>query len=92
MVQVTGQLEHPSIVPVHELGIDAKGRPFYTKKLLKGRTLQAVLETLKKEGGRGETTTAWPLNRLLNAFAREPLRDRARTPPAGARGDPPEHG
>ena len=71
--QVTGQLEHPSIVPVHELGIDAQGRPFYTMKLLKGRTLQAILEDLK-EGGAGEaaekTFEDWPLGKLLNAFAR----------------------
>ena len=71
--QVTGQLEHPSIVPVHELGIDAHGRPFYTMKLLKGRTLQAILEDLK-EGGAGEaaekTFEDWPLGKLLNAFAR----------------------
>jgi len=28
--QVTGQLEHPNIVPVHELGSDAQGRLCFT--------------------------------------------------------------
>src|SRR4051812_48667262 len=28
--QMTGQLEHPNIVPVHELSIDANGIPYFT--------------------------------------------------------------
>src|SRR4029453_2863376 len=32
--QVTGQLDHPGIVPVHELGLDADGRVFFTMKLV----------------------------------------------------------
>jgi tetratricopeptide (TPR) repeat protein/predicted Ser/Thr protein kinase len=42
--QVTGQLEHPGIVPVHELGVDAEGLPFYVMKFVHGRTLQNVIE------------------------------------------------
>jgi serine/threonine-protein kinase len=34
--QMTGQLEHPNIVPVHELAIDANGVPFFTMKLVQG--------------------------------------------------------
>jgi serine/threonine protein kinase len=38
--QVTGQLEHPHIVPVYELGRDpGTGEPFYAMKLVRGRTL-----------------------------------------------------
>jgi len=39
---ITGQLEHPNIVPVHELvrpGEDQKQTPFYTMRFVKGRTL-----------------------------------------------------
>ena len=32
--EVTGQLDHPSIVPVHDLGIDAEGRVYYTMPLV----------------------------------------------------------
>jgi serine/threonine-protein kinase len=35
--QVQGQLSHPNIVPVHELGIDPRGRPYFTMKLVEGR-------------------------------------------------------
>ena len=40
--QVTGQLEHPSIVPVYDLGTDAEGIVFYTMKYIRGVTLQNV--------------------------------------------------
>ncbi|MBY0527470.1 MAG: protein kinase [Gemmataceae bacterium] len=35
--QINGQLEHPNIVPVYDLGIDAQQRPFIMMKLVKGR-------------------------------------------------------
>src|SRR5262249_34683872 len=41
--QVAGQLQHPGVVPVHALGTLADGRPFFTMKLVKGRTLADLL-------------------------------------------------
>ena len=41
--QVGGQLQHPGIVPVYELGRFADGRPYFTMKLVEGRTLAAHL-------------------------------------------------
>jgi tetratricopeptide (TPR) repeat protein len=41
--QIGGQLQHPGIVPVYELGLQADRRPFFAMKLVKGRTLQALL-------------------------------------------------
>ncbi len=41
--QITGQLEHPNIVPVHELGVDKAGRSYFTMKLVRGRSLAEVL-------------------------------------------------
>ena len=37
--QITGQLEHPNIVPVHELAIDERGIPYFTMKLVQGVSL-----------------------------------------------------
>jgi serine/threonine-protein kinase len=34
--QITGQLEHPNIVPVHELALDPNGVPYFTMKLVQG--------------------------------------------------------
>src|SRR5262249_32851913 len=41
--QVTGQLQHPGTVPVHDLGRLEDGRPFIAMKLVRGRTLAALL-------------------------------------------------
>ncbi len=41
--QIGGQLVHPGIVPVYELGTAADHRPFFTMKLVKGQTLAALL-------------------------------------------------
>ena len=41
--QILGQLQHPGIVPVHEAGVLHDGRPYFTMKLVKGRTLAAML-------------------------------------------------
>jgi serine/threonine-protein kinase len=45
--QITGQLDHPNIVPVHELGADDQGRLFFTMKLVEGRTLHDLLEAVR---------------------------------------------
>jgi serine/threonine-protein kinase len=37
--EITGQLEHPGIVPVYSLGRDPRDRPFYAMKFVHGRTL-----------------------------------------------------
>lgn len=41
--QVAGQLQHPGIVPVYGMGLQKDGRPYFTMKLVKGRTLSAML-------------------------------------------------
>jgi serine/threonine protein kinase/Flp pilus assembly protein TadD len=41
--RITSQLQHPGIPPVHDLGTLPDGRPFLAMKLIKGRTLDAIL-------------------------------------------------
>ena len=41
--QIGGQLQHPGIVPIYELGTFADRRPYFTMKLVKGQTLAALL-------------------------------------------------
>ena len=42
--QIGGQLQHPGIVPIYELGAFADRRPYFAMKLVKGRTLSALLD------------------------------------------------
>src|SRR5262249_55962572 len=62
--QITGQLEHPNIVPIHELGVDPMKRLFFSMKMVKGRSLAQVLDELRKDPKRAEKE--FSLARLLN--------------------------
>jgi serine/threonine protein kinase len=55
--RIQARLDHPAIVPVHELGTDEAGRPYFTMKRLAGRTLGQRMA----EGA--------PPRQLLRAFA-----------------------
>ena len=66
--QITGQLEHPGIVPVYELARHAAdGHPFYTMRFVKGRTMTEAVRAhhAKRLEGRAEPLE---LIGLLNAF------------------------
>ncbi len=54
--KIQGRLDHPAIAPVHELGRDRNGRPFFAMKKVSGQTLASMLEKPA------------PLQRLLRAF------------------------
>jgi len=53
--KIQARLQHPAIVPVHELGRDAGGRPYFTMKRLVGVTMHELMSE--------------SLQRLLRAFA-----------------------
>lgn len=68
--QLAGQLDHPGIAPVHELGLDAQGRVFFTMKLVRGRTLTEVLDLLtRREQGWTETRVLAVIQRVCEALA-----------------------
>ena len=45
--QIGGQLQHPGIVPIYELGTFGDQRPFFSMKLVKGHTLTELLDARK---------------------------------------------
>ena len=63
---VLARLEHPNIVPIHEMGRNADGQLFYTMKLVKGRTLQAIITAIRK--GDAVTIQHYTLDRLLTVY------------------------
>jgi WD40 repeat protein len=54
--RVLARLAHPNIVPIHDFGRDAAGRPFYSMKLVRGQTLKARVAEVSS--GRTAVSTA----------------------------------
>jgi serine/threonine-protein kinase len=52
--QITGQLEHPNIVPVHDLAVSEEGVPYFTMKLVQGIGLDAWLRHPFRQPGSTE--------------------------------------
>ncbi len=76
--RVQGQLEHPSVVPVYDIGVDHEGREYFTMKRVRGRTLEQVVSGLRhgdpeiaKQYGRRKLLTAISRICLAVAFAHE---------------------
>lgn len=63
--QITGQLEHPNIVPVHQFGLDPDGSPWFAMKIVNGETLA---ELLGRRVTQPEIARAWPLTRLVGVL------------------------
>ena len=56
--RIQARIDHPSVVPVHEIGRDPQGRPYFTMKRVTGTTMRVLLA--------GGVTSR---QRLLRAFA-----------------------
>ena len=65
--RIQAQLEHPSIVPVYDVGVDPKAGPFFTMKRVAGVTLTRVLARLT--AGDAEAQAQFSRRRLRMAFA-----------------------
>jgi serine/threonine-protein kinase len=64
--RLTGRLEHPTIVPIYDAGIDERGGRFYVMRLLDLPTLESVLAKLAE--GDVETLAAYTIGSLLTSF------------------------
>ncbi len=64
----TARLEHPNIVPVHDIGVDANGSPFFTMKYLHGQSLAALVKKLARRDP--ETLAQYPQKMLLQIYIR----------------------
>ncbi|MBA3503580.1 MAG: serine/threonine protein kinase, partial [Deltaproteobacteria bacterium] len=64
-VRIQGRLEHPAVVPVHELNTDG-AQPFFVMKQLAGTTLADVIDALARKDP--TATAKFTRQRLLRAF------------------------
>ncbi len=66
--KVTGQLEHPNIVPVYEIGTRDDGSVFYTMKLVRGKTLAEHIRAIQEDAGASPAGRLARRLKLLDAF------------------------
>jgi tetratricopeptide (TPR) repeat protein len=66
--QVTGQLEHPGVIPVHELSIDENGQPFYIMKFVHGKTMKDVIKEYHEHKNDAASPREVQWLRLMNIF------------------------
>jgi len=67
--QVASQLQHPGIIPIHDLGRLPDGRVWFTMKEVRGRTLEQLLQDFH-EAHRAGARGGLSLRRLVDAFHR----------------------
>ena len=60
--RLTATLEHPNIIPVYDIGLTDSSDPFFTMKLIGGKSLSKILKEL------GEGTSKVSLQNLLDIF------------------------
>jgi serine/threonine-protein kinase len=65
-IRVQGQLEHPAIVPVYDVGSDEHGNLWFTMRRIRGQTLSEVLVGLA--AGAPDLTARFSRRKLLTAF------------------------
>ena len=73
--EVTGNLEHPGIVPVYSLGRNAEGRPYYAMRFIRGESLSAAIRDfhvlargIRAGGGSGRSMWGITFRQLLGRF------------------------
>ena len=65
--KVTGQLEHPGIVPVYDLHTEGGNGAFYTMRFIQGRTLRDEIREFHRKKGTGQSRSLGQAS-LLNSF------------------------
>ena len=66
--RVTANLEHPNIIPVHEINCDSNDNVYFTMKYVQGDNLDTVISMLRKKDP--VYLKDYSLSRLLNIFLR----------------------
>ena len=65
--RVQGQLEHPAMVPVYDLGVTPEGATYFTMKRVRGVTLEQIITRLRDRDP--QTRERFSRRRLLSDFS-----------------------
>ena len=74
--EITGNLEHPGIVPVYSLGRNADGQPYYAMRFIEGESFSVAIRRFHKarreqaEGAKARRRPSWGIEfrQLLRRF------------------------
>ncbi len=68
--QTTAQLQHPHIVPIHDIGQHADGRVWFTMKEVRGRTLAEVVDEVHSASNDqwNPSRNGWTFKRIMVSF------------------------
>lgn len=69
--RIQGQLEHPVVVPVYDMGISEAGDVFFTMKRIVGKTLDDVLSDLRRDDS--VATSRFTQRKLISALGQVAL-------------------
>lgn len=62
--EITARLDHPGVIPIHDMGTDARGRIFFTMRLVQGRRLDAVFKLAQQRA------EGWSQTRALDVIVK----------------------
>ena len=62
--EITARLDHPGIVPIHEMDRDARGRPFFTMRLVQGERLDRIFSRVRR------ADPSWTQTRVLDVIVK----------------------
>lgn len=65
-IRTVGRLEHPNIVPIHDVGVDELGRYFFVMKYVAGETLEAIVKKLA--AGDAEAHARYSFEQRIEVF------------------------
>jgi serine/threonine-protein kinase len=65
-IRTVGLLEHPNIVPIHDVGVDEDGNYYFIMKYVEGRTLEELIDRMRE--GDPEVLAEFPFERRVQIF------------------------
>jgi len=65
-IQITGQLEHPNIMPIYDVGVLQDNRLFFVMKYIRGKNLLDIV--LEMASGNRQVEENYPLRKLVTIF------------------------
>jgi serine/threonine-protein kinase len=65
-IRTIGRLEHPNIIPIHDVGVDEHGDYYFVMKYVDGETIESLIERLR--AGDAETHRRFPFEERVRIF------------------------